>query len=152
MEPDRLPPELEELERQLSARLLRDPPPELRQRTLGRIEAELLGDVAQNNESRDEVRGRWAFATAVAVSVLVWINFSLCATSATNCRLGLEANRERVSRTTAQINQLLPELDVREASRQALLLEAGSRLALCPEMPTAESAAVRADHFAIVSP
>jgi hypothetical protein len=137
MEPDRLPPELEQLERQLAARHPANPPPELRQRTLDRLGVELRGSVIQDSEPRTNgSRGRWAFAVAVAVSVLVWINLSLCATSVTNCRVEVGPSHERVSTTAAQINQLLPELGEREASRQASLLDAGSRLALYPDIST----------------
>ena len=137
MEYDRLPPELEQIERQLSTRPVPDPPPELRQRTLDHLEMELRGSVMQDSEPRSNgSRGRWAFAVAVAVSVLVWINLSLCATSVTNCRVEVGPSHERVSTTAAQINQLLPELGEREASRQAALLDDGSRLVPCPDIST----------------
>ena len=120
-----LPPELEGLERLLAARERRQPPPEMKQRLLFGVRAEL---------HRSQDSSRWAFAVAVAATVLVWLNLSLCATQATDCGLALRGPHQPVEDQAEQIRQLLPDLPPREAMRQAVLLRAATGVTPCPRL------------------
>jgi len=120
-----LPPELHEIERLLAARERQQPLPEMKQRLLCSVRAEL---------GRSQVRSRWAFAVAVAASVLVWLNLSLCATQATDCGLGLGGPRQPVEDAAKQIHQLVPDLPQREALRQAVLLRGATGVIPSPRL------------------
>jgi hypothetical protein len=127
-----LPPELEELERQLAARELPQPAPEAKERLLCGVRVELR---------RAQVRSRWVFSLATAATVLVWLNLSLCATRATNCGLEVAGPLPSVGDGADQIRQLLPELAPREALRQAVLLRAGAGVTACPRLSARDAAA-----------
>lgn len=131
MENEQLPPELEQLERDLADRPRLDPPAELRQRVIGGVRAELR---------RDGPRNGWAFAAAVAAVVLVWLNLSLSATLATDCGPPPHTPAREVGKVAEQIQKLLPELSQREALRQAVLLQAGSSQPWCPSVPVGPAA------------
>lgn len=123
MENDSLPPELERLERLLAARELPRASQQAKERLLCSVRAELR---------RSQARSRWAFAVAMAATVLVWLNLSLSATQATDCGLELDGRRQSVENGAQQIRQLLPDLTPREAMRQAVLLRAG--VIPCPRL------------------
>ncbi len=120
-----LPPELERLERHLALREHPQPLPQARQRFLCSVRAELR---------RSQARSRWAFAVAMAATVLVWLNLSLCATQATDCGLEIDGRRQSARDGAEQIQQLLPDLNPREAMRQAVLLRAGTGVIPCPRL------------------
>jgi hypothetical protein len=96
-----------------------------KQRLLCSVRAELR---------RSQARNRWAFAVAMAATVLVWLNLSLCATRATDCGLELNGLRQPIEDGAEQIHELLPDLPPREAMRQAVLLRAGTGVVACPRL------------------
>jgi hypothetical protein len=126
-----LPPELQRLERHLTARERPQPSYQAKQRLLCSVRAE---------RRRSQARGRWTFAVAMAATVLVWLNLSLCATKATDCGLGLVGPHQPVENGAEQIHQLLPDLPPREAARQAVLLRAGSGVIPCPRLSSGQVA------------
>jgi len=123
MEDRQLPEELERIEQELIDRPSLRPPDDLRERVSDAVRAEL---------QRKRPGDRWAFAAAVAAAVVVWINLSLSATQATDCRLSWGDRPLAVEAAARQIRELLPEVSDREAMRQAILLQSGSNLAWCP--------------------
>ncbi len=120
-----LPPELERLEARLAARERPQPSHQAKQRLLCSVRAELR---------RSRAQSRWAFAAAMAATVLVWLNLSLCATQATDCGLELGGPRQSLESGAEQIHQLLPDLPPREVTRQAVLLRAGTGVIPCPRV------------------
>ena len=130
-----LPPELQRLEPHLAARERPQLSYQAKQRLLCSVRAELR---------RSQARGRWAFAVAMAATVLVWLNLSLCATQATDCGLELDGPCPPLKDRAEQIHQLLPDLPPREAMRQAVLLRADSGVIPCPRLP-ASYVALRRD-------
>ena len=120
-----LPPELQWLEQHLAARQCPQPLPAARERFLCSVRAELR---------RSQASSRWAFVVAMAATVLVWLNLSLCATQATDCGLALDSPHQPVENGAEQIQQLLPDLNPREAMRQAVLLRAGTGVIPCPRL------------------
>ena len=129
-----LPPDLQRLEQDLAARERPQPPDLVKQRLLCSVRTEL---------HRSRTRGRWAFTLAMAATVLVWLNLSISATQATDCGLGLKAPHQSVRSHVEQIHQLLPDLSPQEATRQAVLLRAGSGVVLCPKLPAGDVALQR---------
>ncbi len=130
-----LPAELAELERRLSDLHNEEPSPALRARVMGEAIAELR---------RSQRQKTWNLVAAMAVAVLVWVNLSLSAATATPLRSDRAAERALRETVESQIRALLPEASDREVTRQALLLSCGSRLAACPysETGTASLAAL----------
>ena len=126
-----LPPELERLERHLAARERPQPSDRAKQRLLGSVRAEL---------ERSRRGRRWAFAVAMAATVLVWLNLSLCATQATDCGLKLDGRHRPADNGAEQIRQLLPDLAPREAMRQAVLLRAGGAVVPGSTLPAGPGA------------
>lgn len=126
MEHRQLPPELQQLERDLTARPLPEPPADLRRRVIGQVRA----GVRQERSA-----ARWAFAAALAAAVLVWVNLSLSATQATDYGMRLGGQGPPIGMAARQIQRLLPGISRREALRQATLLQAGSNLVACPDFP-----------------
>ena len=127
MEDRQLPPELRQLERDLTSRPLPDPPAALRLRMIGQVRVKLR---------QDRFAARWGFAAAVAAVALLWINLSLSATQATDYGLRLGGQGQAVGELAEQMQQVLPELSPREALRQAILWQAASTLAACPDLST----------------
>jgi anti-sigma factor RsiW len=74
-------------------------------------------------------------AATLAVVVLVWMNLSISATSATDCRVQMASTSDEVNRLAAEIHELLPELSPAEARRHAILASAGGGLAFMPNLP-----------------
>jgi hypothetical protein len=123
MTDERLSPELERLERELSARPREEPPPWLRGRIMDCVETEL-------RRRRSFFDRRVLVAAAAA---LVWLNLSLSATNTTQAPLGPPGPQEPAEPVARQIGQLLPELPRAEARRLAVLYRAGSGLVPCPD-------------------
>jgi hypothetical protein len=117
-----LPPELQGLEQRLAARPRPQPSSRLKEQVLGSLRSELR---------RSQGGARWAFAVAVAATVLLWLNLSLSATQATDFGLRLDGRRQPVEPIAAEIRQLLPDLPPHEALRQAVLLRAGAGVVPC---------------------
>jgi hypothetical protein len=82
----------------------------------------------------ERTTARWQFALAVAVVVLVWLNLSMSATQATD--FGLRSNRsgESIETVAEQVRKLAPEFSPQEVRRQAILLQAGSRVVCFPNV------------------
>jgi hypothetical protein len=133
-----LPPELEQLERQLAVRERPQPLSQAKQRLLCSVRAE---------SRRSRARSRRAFAVAMAATVLVWLNLSLCATQATDFGLELDGRQPPLENDAAQIQQLLPDLAPSEAMRQAVLLRAGARVVPCPKLPASYVAILENDSW-----
>ena len=101
MENRQLPPDLQQLERDLAGRPRPGPPAELRQRVIEGARVELR---------RNGSRNGWTSAAAVAAAVVVWINLSMSVTHATDYGSRPDTPRPPVGKLAAQIRQLLPEL------------------------------------------
>jgi hypothetical protein len=127
MEDCTLSAELQQLECDLSNRLILEASAGLRQRVLDDLRSRLR---------RERSRSRWQFALAVAATVLLWINLSMSATQATDYRLRLDGDNRTIEETADEIQRWAPELSAPEARREALLLQASSRLIPYPTMPT----------------
>ena len=138
-----LSPELERLEQELAERIREEPAAALRARVIGGVRGELR---------RQRCRAGWAFAVAAAVAALVWINLSVTATRVTDYRLAPGEESATVEALASQIGELLPEVTRREAVRQAVLLESGSRLAWCPRPETAPDAVAPLDRLNQILP
>ena len=123
MDETQLPAELEELERRLSSYPRLAPTAELRARVLDGVRLKL--------RCRRK-RARWSFVAIAVGAVLLWMNLSLSATRATDYRLLPRDPPAAVDALAAEIRQLTPEVSLREARRQAVLLRAGLNLARCP--------------------
>ena len=125
-EPERLPPELEELERRLQERRdaqrpeggLMGPGPDsgVELRVLDLVRAELRSERA---------RERWTFAAAALLAASLLVNLSWSAVGVTD-PLGSGADRamgrDRVAAAARCIEELLPEAGPDIARREALLL------------------------------
>ena len=121
----RLPPELERLERALIAIPREEPSGQLKEKCLGSLQSDMR---------RQKSASRWAFAIAIAASVLVGLNLSLSATQATDYGFQLDGQRRSVEKTAAEIRRLLPDIPAREAARQAILLHCGAAIVPCPNV------------------
>ena len=138
--PSDLPPELERLQRELARRPRPAASPELRDRVMRSVRAE-LGEGAAASAGRPETerarrpRSGWlTFAAGLALGVLLWMNLSLSAAQTTSYDRHLPPETASVEPTASQIRQLLPDLPEEEALRHALVLQAGSDLAQCPSV------------------
>jgi hypothetical protein len=125
MTPDRLPPDLLALERELAARPRSDPPADLRPRVLAAVGRELPGPRPVPAPYR---LGRFAAATAAAA--LLAINLSASVANDTDWRLA--APTADVRDIAARVRALNPELSDREALREAILLHTSAGLAPAP--------------------
>jgi hypothetical protein len=118
-----LPSELEQIERGLADHSRRTTANHLRPRILADVRSRLRAE---------RTSARWQFALAVAVVVLVWLNLSMSATQATD--FGLRSNRpdQPIDAAAEQVRRLAPEFSPRDARRQAVLLQASSRVVCFP--------------------
>ena len=142
MNSDRLPPELQRLERELAARPRPQPSADLRDRIVGQMQSALV----RNGLVREGSRNRWTFVVALAISVMLWMNLSLSATRATEHDLRFGGEPPSVAELTDELRRAAPELTEQEATRQAVLLRAGSNLAFCPDFAGRAALQRRADH------
>jgi hypothetical protein len=125
--PDPLPPELLDLERELTARLLPEPPAELRSRVLAAVSRE------RPTPRPELARGGFArFAAATAAAALVAINLSASLANNTDWRLRSPPPGPDVADLAEQIRTLAPNMPDSEARRQALLLRAAATLVPAP--------------------
>ena len=124
--PPELPLELQQVEQDLAARPRGEPSQELKRRCLQDLQSELR---------RQRRECRWAFAAAIAASLLVGLNLSLSASQATDFGFRPDGREESVQEMAAEIERLLPDFAPREAMRQAMLLRAASSVVPCPEVP-----------------
>jgi hypothetical protein len=130
MDPNELPPDLAELERRLAGRPRPEPAAGLRPRVLAAVGREL---------GRRGGGSAWRFAAATAAAALLWINFSMSVANDMDWRLGRGLDGATLAAAAGRLRQLVPELPEREALRQALLLQAGSRLVPAPDLrPSAD--------------
>jgi hypothetical protein len=127
---DEPPDVLKPVEEQLLASRTRRLSPELRERVLGQVHDALAVELRASRW-----QSHWAFVTAVAASVLVWMNVSLSATTATDCRVPLAPSTAEVDRLAREIHQLLSELSVVDARHQSILAWSGNTVVLQPELP-----------------
>jgi hypothetical protein len=125
-----LPPELENLERELTSRHAPLPPVEFRQR---------ITSTMRNRLRRERRQDFWNFAAAAAIVAGVWLNLSMSAVSETDFHFHLSDNRPLIEQTTKEIQKLLPEMSAEDAHREALLLCVGGNLVMSPRtyIPTA---------------
>jgi hypothetical protein len=121
-----LPSELRRIEQLLSARPSPRHSEKMKERFLSDAKAELR---------RQKTLARWAFAAAMAASVLVWLNLSLSAAQATDYGISLQSPQQSVEQLAGEIRQLLPDIAPREAVRQAVLLRAGADAIPCAGFP-----------------
>jgi len=139
MQPSELPPELERLERELAGGPRPEAPPELRDRVLGSVRAELEGGErasagrGETAPARSRASGWLSFAVGLALGVLLWMNLSLSAAQATSYGRHLRSAAS-LETTADRIRELLPDLPEEEVRRHAMALRAGSDLAPCPSV------------------
>jgi hypothetical protein len=125
-----LPPDLADLERRLARRNSPPLPGELRQR--------VLAAVRRASDGHDF----WRFAAGVAAAALLAINLSMSVANDTDWHL-IDAPVPRDTGAAEQLGALLPELSPQEARRQALLMQARSRLHGTPPLPPPERGSQR---------
>jgi len=126
-QPD-LPDDLAALERELAARPRPAPSEALRGRVLAAARRELSAPGRR--------LGAWEFALAAAAAFILLLNLSISAANDMDWRLCGGLDREAVAAAAEEIGRLAPELPPQEARRQALILVAGSRLPMLPQVKT----------------
>ncbi len=114
MDDQHLPDELAQIEADLAARARREPPAELRERTLMLVRAELRADAR---------RSWWSFGALAAAAALLCVNLSLSAISPTINGHQLVDARQSVAARARLIRELLPEVSEREARRPSLVYQ-----------------------------
>jgi len=119
MSDPRLPPELRDLEEELSRRLLPAPSDALKARVL-----ESLCD----SLARERARGSWSWAAGAAAALALLANLS--STPAPIGAIGPPGAPEgaSVERAAQLIRETLPEITESEALRQAILIAAAARI------------------------
>ena len=124
-----LPEELAQLEEELAARPLPEPPPGLRGRILAAVRnrAPAPSPVAVRG-------GLLPFAAAVAALLLVCMNLSMSAVNRTDWDVWGSTERVDVATQARELQQLLPDLPEGEASRIALVMGRRRPLLLVPEI------------------
>jgi hypothetical protein len=130
MQPD-LPDDLAALERELAARPRPAPSEGLRERVLAAARRELSAPPAPGRRL-----GAWEFALAAAAAFILVLNLSMSAANDMDWRLRGGLDREAVASVAEEIGRLAPELPPQEARREALVLVAGSRLPMLPQVKT----------------
>ena len=125
MEDLQLPAELQQLERDLSNRSRATTSANLRQRVLDGVQTQLRVERSQS---------RWQFAVAIAVAAMLWVNLSISVTQATNYGLRLDGDGQSIETLAGEIQHLVPELLAREATQEAILLQAGARIIPFPRL------------------
>jgi hypothetical protein len=127
-----LPDDLAALDRELAARPRPVPSEGLRERVLAAARRELSAPPASERRRL----GAWEFALAAAVAFILLLNLSISAANDMNWRLRGGLDRAAVASAAEEIGKLAPELPPQEARREALILVAGSRLPMLPQVKT----------------
>jgi hypothetical protein len=96
--------------------------------------------------------GWWAFAVAMAATMLFWLHMSLSATHATSYSMHLPDRPPSVDATARQIQELLPELSRRDAWRHAVVLRAGENLLRSVDVTTDSGTHLRWNNLDDLSP
>jgi hypothetical protein len=116
-----LPKDLVELEADLNALFVTEPPRGLRDRVLlatGKNRAALLATAEGSQESW------WAFAVGLAACIAFWANLSFSALNH-EIRFAGGAELSSIDRQTTSLLEIAPELTREDARRQAAMLSAG---------------------------
>jgi hypothetical protein len=121
----KLPPELENLERELAVRSCPLPAAELRQRVTAGV---------HNHLRRERRLDYWHFAAAAALIAGFWLNLSMSAARETNFHFQLYDHNPSVEQATREIQKLLPYMSEKDARREALLLCSGVNLVMYPKI------------------
>jgi hypothetical protein len=129
-QPDR-PDDLAALERELAARPRPAPSEALREHVLAAARRELTAPPAPGRRL-----GAWEFALAAAAAFILVLNLSISAANNMNWRLCGRLDRAAVASAAEEIGKLAPELPPQEVRREALILVAGSRLPMLPQVKT----------------
>ena len=125
-----LPEDLAALERELASRRRPAPSDALRQRILAAARRELAARPAPERRRL----GAWEFALAAAAAFILLLNLSISAANNMSWRLCGGLDREAVAGAAEQISRLAPDLPPQEIRREALILVAGSRLPMLPQV------------------
>jgi hypothetical protein len=129
MDDAELHPDLAALEGRLAGRPRPEPSTAFRSRLLAIVGRELKrGEVAPGDGAV------WYWVAVAAAAALLWINFSMSVANDMDWHFWGGLERNRLEGTAARIRTLFPELGAREALRQALLLQACSRLVPVPDL------------------
>lgn len=128
-QPD-LPEDLAALERELASRPRPAPSDALRQRILAAARRELAARPAPERRRL----GTWEFAMAAAAAFILLLNLSISAANNMSWRLCGGLDREAVAGAAEEIRRLAPDLPPQEIRREALILVAGSRLPMLPQV------------------
>ena len=128
-----------ELARRFAARRLNGPSAQLRERILAAVDTEL---------SRKRPDADWAggigFLTSLAASVLIGLTFSIFASSQAPTAASRRVSRATIAWRADELRKLSPLLSADDATRLAILDEAGSNL-LCLPQPKGSSASAGGD-------
>lgn len=131
----KLPSELERLERELARRPRPEPSAGLRDRVMRAVEAELgRAEPCRAEPPRMRAHGWLGFAVAAAATVLIWMNLSMSAASATRYEMSVPAEPHTMDETARQLRDLLPEISEQEARRYAVILRGGAELIPCADV------------------
>jgi hypothetical protein len=123
MESSELPEDLADLERRLAERPRVEPGAGFRHRLSVAVRQEL-----QKAGALPVRTSGWQFAAAVAAIVVLWANFSMSAANDTNWRLAGDPESVDTKALAAELRKLFPDMSEEEISRQALVIQGGSRL------------------------
>jgi hypothetical protein len=123
MESSELPDDLANLERRLAERPRLEPNADFRHRLLLAVRLEL-----REGGTLLVRRSSWQFAAAVAAAVVLWANFSMSVANDTNWRLAGDPQSVDTKAMSAELRKLFPDMSEEEISRQALVVQGGSRL------------------------
>jgi hypothetical protein len=124
-----LPDDLAGLERRLAARPRTEPGPGCRGRVLDAVRRELRRDPAGP--------GAWRVAAALAAAVLFGANLALSVANDTSWHPAPGDRTASLEAGAGRVRQLFPDMPEREVRRQALLLQAATRLPLQPDLRSA---------------
>jgi hypothetical protein len=121
-----LPDDLAELERRLAGRPRAEPGPGCRGRVLGAVRRELGRSSAGS--------GAWRAAAVLAAAVLFAANFALSLANDTSGHAAPVNTTANLETAAGRVRGLFPDMPEQEVYRHALLLHAGARLPLQPDI------------------
>jgi hypothetical protein len=127
VEPSHLPPDLLEVERRLSGHRGVEPSPDHERRVLAAVRQALAAGRGRR------ARRTWEFAVAAAAGILLWMNLVMSAANLAAQTPPADRDGHEIRRAAADLRRLVPALSEQEAIRQAILLQAGSRLVMAPQ-------------------